>query len=184
MAARISRRRMVQAGTLGLTGVTLSRLLWADSARRAVSAAREMLASFGELSRSWRERYQVERNKEVDLSSRFESALFEVKHAPLHVENPPELATARDLARGDPKKVKAFLETWPEVTEVHDLHIWPLSTTEPALTAHLVMPNHDCNDAEILRISQALTSEFGISHSTLQIERGSVPCPLASEETL
>jgi cobalt-zinc-cadmium efflux system protein len=84
----------------------------------------------------------------------------------------------------DPKKVKAFLELWPEVTEVHDLHIWPLSTTEPALTAHLVMPNHDCSDAEILRISQALTTEFGVSHSTLQIERGSVPCPFASEETL
>ena len=84
----------------------------------------------------------------------------------------------------DPKKVKAFLELWPEVTEVHDLHIWPLSTTEPALTAHLVMPNHDCNDAEILRISQALTTEFGISHSTLQIERGSMPCPFASEEAL
>jgi cobalt-zinc-cadmium efflux system protein len=84
----------------------------------------------------------------------------------------------------DPKKVKAFLESWPEVTEVHDLHIWPLSTTEPALTAHLVMPNHDCNDEEILRISQALTTGFGISHSTLQIERGSVPCPFASEETL
>lgn len=84
----------------------------------------------------------------------------------------------------DPKKVKAFLESWAEVTEVHDLHIWPLSTTEPALTAHLVMPSHDCNDEEILRISQALTTEFGISHSTLQIERGSVPCPFASEETL
>jgi cobalt-zinc-cadmium efflux system protein len=84
----------------------------------------------------------------------------------------------------DPKKVKVFLELWPEVTEVHDLHIWPLSTTEPALTAHLVMPNHDCSDAEILRISQALTTEFGVSHSTLQIERGSVPCPFASEETL
>jgi cobalt-zinc-cadmium efflux system protein len=84
----------------------------------------------------------------------------------------------------DPKKVKAFLQSWPEVVEVHDLHIWPLSTTEPALTAHLVMPKHDCDDAEILRISQALTTEFGITHSTVQIERGSVPCPFASEETL
>jgi cobalt-zinc-cadmium efflux system protein len=84
----------------------------------------------------------------------------------------------------DPKKVKAFLESWPEVTEVHDLHIWPISTTEPALTAHLVMPNHNCSDEEIQRISQALASEFGITHATLQIERGSVPCPFASEETL
>jgi cobalt-zinc-cadmium efflux system protein len=84
----------------------------------------------------------------------------------------------------DPKKVKAFLESWPEVAEVHDLHIWPLSTTEPALTAHLVMPNHDCSDEEIQRISQALATGFGIPHSTLQIERGSVPCPFASEEVL
>jgi cobalt-zinc-cadmium efflux system protein len=84
----------------------------------------------------------------------------------------------------DPKKVKSFLESWPEVTEVHDLHIWPLSTTEPALTAHLVMPNHDCSDEEIQKISQALASEFGITHATLQIERGSVPCPFASEEAL
>jgi cobalt-zinc-cadmium efflux system protein len=84
----------------------------------------------------------------------------------------------------DPNKVKLFLKSWPEVIEVHDLHIWPLSTTEPALTAHLVMPNHDCDDAEIQRISQALTTEFGITHSTHQIERGSVPCPFASEETL
>jgi cobalt-zinc-cadmium efflux system protein len=84
----------------------------------------------------------------------------------------------------DPKKVKSFLESWPEVTEVHDLHIWPLSTTDPALTAHLVMPNHDCSDEEIQKISQALASEFGITHATLQIERGSVPCPFASEEAL
>ncbi|MBV8098808.1 MAG: cation transporter [Verrucomicrobia bacterium] len=84
----------------------------------------------------------------------------------------------------DPKKVKAFLESWPDVTAVHDLHIWPLSTTDFALTAHLVMPDHDCNDEEIQKISQALASEFGITHSTLQIERGSLPCPFASEEAL
>jgi cobalt-zinc-cadmium efflux system protein len=84
----------------------------------------------------------------------------------------------------DPEKVKAFLLSWPDVVEVHDLHIWPLSTTEPALTAHLVIPNHDCNDEQLQKISQALGSEFGIPHSTLQIERGTVPCPFASEEAL
>ena len=84
----------------------------------------------------------------------------------------------------DPKKVKAFLESWPAVSEVHDLHIWPISTTEPALTAHLVMPDHDCDDEQIQKISQALAGEFGITHSTLQIERGTVPCPFASEEAL
>jgi cobalt-zinc-cadmium efflux system protein len=84
----------------------------------------------------------------------------------------------------DPQKVKVFLEAWSGVVEVHDLHIWALSTTEPALTAHLVMPNHDRDDEQIQKISEALTTEFGISHSTLQIECGSVPCPFASEETL
>src|ERR1700722_8640659 len=84
----------------------------------------------------------------------------------------------------DPKKVKMYLESWSGVVEVHDLHIWALSTTEPALTAHLVIPNHDHDDEQIQKISQALTTEFGISHSTLQIECGSVPCPFASKETL
>jgi Co/Zn/Cd efflux system component len=46
------------------------------------------------------------------------------------------------------------------------------------------MPDHDCNDEQIQKISQALATEFGITHSTLQIERGSVPCPFAPEETL
>jgi cobalt-zinc-cadmium efflux system protein len=84
----------------------------------------------------------------------------------------------------DPNKVKVFLESWSGVVEVHDLHIWALSTTEPALTAHLVMPNHDRDDEKIQKISQALAIEFGISHSTLQIEGGSVPCPFAPEERL
>jgi cobalt-zinc-cadmium efflux system protein len=84
----------------------------------------------------------------------------------------------------DPQKVKVFLESWSGVVEVHDLHIWALSTTEPALTAHLVIPNHDHDDERLQKISQALTTEFGISHSTLQIECGSVPCRFASEETL
>jgi cobalt-zinc-cadmium efflux system protein len=84
----------------------------------------------------------------------------------------------------DPNKVKVFLESWSGVVEVHDLHIWALSTTEPALTAHLVMPNHDRDDEKIQKISQALAIEFGISHSTLQIEYGSVPCPFAPEERL
>jgi Co/Zn/Cd efflux system component len=46
------------------------------------------------------------------------------------------------------------------------------------------MPNHNCSDEEIQKISQALASEFSITHATLQIERGSLPCPFASEEAL
>ena len=53
---------------------------------------------------------------------------------------------------------------------VHDLHIWPLSTTETALTAHLVAPQAD-SDALIEAARRMLHDRFGIEHCTLQIER-------------
>jgi cobalt-zinc-cadmium efflux system protein len=60
------------------------------------------------------------------------------------------------------------------VAEVHDLHVWNLSTTEVALTAHLVRP--EGLDGEFLpRAEQALRHRFGVGHVTLQIE--TQPCP-------
>ena len=57
------------------------------------------------------------------------------------------------------------------VEAVHDLHVWPLSTTETALTAHLVAPTIEATD-DLLRVAQAMLHDrFGIEHSTLQIER-------------
>jgi cobalt-zinc-cadmium efflux system protein len=57
------------------------------------------------------------------------------------------------------------------VEAVHDLHVWPLSTTETALTAHLIAPGVETTD-DLLRLAQAMLHDrFGIEHSTLQIER-------------
>ena len=68
-------------------------------------------------------------------------------------------------------EVSAALAGIRGVDAVHDLHVWPLSTTETALTAHLVAPRVETTD-DLLRIAQAMLHErFGIEHSTLQIER-------------
>ncbi len=65
--------------------------------------------------------------------------------------------------------VRAFLAQRPGVEAVHDLHVWPLSTTETALTAHLVRPSG--GDDDFLRtVCQDLHERFGISHATLQVE--------------
>jgi cobalt-zinc-cadmium efflux system protein len=70
----------------------------------------------------------------------------------------------------DLDEVQRFLQGLEGVEEVHDLHIWALSTTETALTAHLVMPD-GCDDPYIFRIRDMLHEEFDIDHSTLQIEK-------------
>lgn len=70
----------------------------------------------------------------------------------------------------DLTKVKEFLQGFDKVEEVHDLHVWALSTTETALTAHLVIPN-GCNDYYIFKIRKELNEEFGIEHCTLQVEK-------------
>jgi cobalt-zinc-cadmium efflux system protein len=76
----------------------------------------------------------------------------------------------------DPDAVHAFLSERPGVVEVHDLHVWPLSTTEIALTAHLVRPG-GADDAFLRGACEALSREFGIDHATLQIETdGIVAC--------
>lgn len=69
--------------------------------------------------------------------------------------------------------VQGFLEAHPQVEEVHDLHVWAMSTTEWALTAHLVAPELKWEDNdEFLRETAAdLERQFKISHMTIQIER-------------
>lgn len=57
------------------------------------------------------------------------------------------------------------------VTTVHDLHVWPLSTTETALTAHLVAPDIESTDALVLAARRVLHDRFQIEHCTLQVER-------------
>ncbi|MFL6660150.1 MAG: cation diffusion facilitator family transporter [Massilia sp.] len=72
----------------------------------------------------------------------------------------------------DEAQVTAFLQAQPGVTAIHDLHIWAMSTTETALTAHLVIPTGYPGDAEVDAIVARLKSEHAIHHCTLQIEMG------------
>ena len=75
--------------------------------------------------------------------------------------------------------VANYLAGLPGVTEVHDLHIWGMSTTETALTAHLVRPGAALDDALLSEACSVLKSRFAIQHATLQVEAGSVACELA-----
>ena len=72
----------------------------------------------------------------------------------------------------DPAQVRAHLESLPGVVKIHDLHIWPMSTTETALTCHLVMPDGHPGDAFIVGAAKSLHAAFEIRHATLQIECG------------
>jgi cobalt-zinc-cadmium efflux system protein len=71
----------------------------------------------------------------------------------------------------NPKAVRAYLAGLPGVKELHDLHIWPMSTTDTALTAHLVMERMPDSDHFLHQVSKQLESRFGIHHPTIQIER-------------
>ncbi len=68
--------------------------------------------------------------------------------------------------------VTDFLKSREGVTEVHDVHIWAMSTTETALTAHLVMPGGYPGDAVLDGIVEELRRDFSIHHCTLQVEEG------------
>jgi cobalt-zinc-cadmium efflux system protein len=84
----------------------------------------------------------------------------------------------------DVSAVRQYLEGLPEVTEVHDLHIWGMSTTETALTAHLVMPSGRPEDGFYQRAAKEMHDRFGIEHVTLQVESGNPahPCAQAPDE--
>lgn len=68
--------------------------------------------------------------------------------------------------------IDAYLREQPGVTDIHDLHIWGLSTTESALTVHLVMPGGYPGDAFMDNIRETLNTRFSIHHCTLQIKQG------------
>lgn len=74
--------------------------------------------------------------------------------------------------RIDLEAVETTLLGQPGVTRVHDLHVWPMSTTEAALTAHLVMPAGHPGDAFLMDLQQRLAQDFRIDHCTIQIELG------------
>lgn len=80
----------------------------------------------------------------------------------------------------DSSLVQDFLKNSNGVSEVHDLHIWAMSTSETALSAHLVMPDGHPGDTFLHQLSQKLEKEFRIHHATIQIEIGNSdePCTL------
>jgi cobalt-zinc-cadmium efflux system protein len=81
----------------------------------------------------------------------------------------------------DPREVETYLAGQPGVAEVHDLHVWAMSTTETALTVHLVRPGQGADDGLLARLCRELHDRFGIEHATIQLETGDPahPCPLA-----
>ncbi len=82
--------------------------------------------------------------------------------------------------------VRRFLAEQPGVTEVHDVHIWAMSTTENALTAHLLCPSGHPGDAFLHQVAHEIEHRFGIHHVTLQIELADTtsPCTLAPDHVV
>jgi cobalt-zinc-cadmium efflux system protein len=80
----------------------------------------------------------------------------------------------------DPHAVEAYLASLAGVQTVHDLHIWGMSTTEVALTAHLVMPQPPTDGQFLHQVCNALRTQFDIVHTTIQIEHGDVECHQAA----
>jgi cobalt-zinc-cadmium efflux system protein len=86
----------------------------------------------------------------------------------------------------DGSKVESYLLGLPGVSEVHDLHIWAMSTTETAMTAHLVRPGAGLDDHLLHEVCHELEHRFRISHATLQVEAGNTEhvCRLAPDHVV
>jgi cobalt-zinc-cadmium efflux system protein len=69
------------------------------------------------------------------------------------------------------KQVENYLRSLNGVQDVHDLHIWAMSTTETALTVHLIIPDGNNDDFFLKKVCSELAYKFGIGHSTIQIEK-------------
>lgn len=81
----------------------------------------------------------------------------------------------------EPAHVEAFLAEVPGVTAVHDLHIWGMSTTETAMTVHLVTPDASLDDGRLASISASMKERFTIDHCTIQLEHGDEAHPCAQQ---
>ena len=85
----------------------------------------------------------------------------------------------------DLSEIRDYLAAQPGIQEVHDLHVWAMSTTESALTAHLVKPDPADDDGLLTRAAAELHDRFGIEHTTIQLERRrSAPCRQAAPDTV
>ncbi|KYC63227.1 cation diffusion facilitator family transporter [Bacillus coagulans] len=81
----------------------------------------------------------------------------------------------------DAGAIKTYLEQIPTVLNVHDLHIWGMSTTETILTVHIVRSQIEDNDQLLEKLEKDLHDKFGIEHATIQIEKGTYACGLAPD---
>jgi cobalt-zinc-cadmium efflux system protein len=84
----------------------------------------------------------------------------------------------------EPTAVREYFQTLPGVSSVHDLHVWAMSTTETALTCHLVMPQGAPGDEFLHQVCEELNARFRIAHPTIQIEMGDQGCQLAPAHVL
>jgi cobalt-zinc-cadmium efflux system protein len=86
----------------------------------------------------------------------------------------------------DPAAVRDHLAGVAGVCAVHDLHIWPMSTTETALTCHLVIPAGHPGDQALAILAEELHARFGIEHATIQVETGDPahPCRLGPDHVV
>jgi len=82
------------------------------------------------------------------------------------------------------RNVEAYLNGLPGVTDVHDLHIWAMSTAETALTVHLVRPDARVDDGFVAAVCERLDRDFKIHHATLQIEHCREGCRLAPDHVV
>jgi cobalt-zinc-cadmium efflux system protein len=90
-----------------------------------------------------------------------------------------DLATDAVPPNVDIAAVRSYLTELRDVSAVHDLHIWAMSTTEVALTAHLVIPAQSAGDSFLHEVCAELHDKFGIGHATIQIEQNAEACSLA-----
>ena len=84
----------------------------------------------------------------------------------------------------DPDAVRVYLEGLPGVASVHDLHIWAVSTTETALTVHLVIPGGHPGDQFLRNVAHDLHDRFEIGHPTMQVEVDGQGCRLAPDSVV
>jgi cobalt-zinc-cadmium efflux system protein len=95
------------------------------------------------------------------------------------LKNAVQLSLAAVPDSIDPLTVERYLAGLPGVASLHDLHIWAVSTTETALTVHLVMPDGHPGDEFLKSVAEQLHDRFEIVHPTLQIEVDGAACKLA-----
>ena len=84
----------------------------------------------------------------------------------------------------DRNEVETHLKGLPGVQHLHDLHIWSMSTTEVALTAHLVRPGARLEDGFLRDAAGSLKDRFGVCHATLQVEHDAGACALESDDVV